>query len=219
MMNILVVDDHPMTVEGYINALSSSSLDLGELFFTKAHNCQDAYFAIQNSSAAKKHFDIAIVDKGLPPFEEKGILSGSNLALYIRETMPDCKVIMITAHTEIIIVYDIAKKVRPDGLIIKNDITPEKLQLAVKEVMNGGQFQSATAKWCINEIWKKELMVEDYNRQIIFYLSKGFKIKELDGIICLTTSAIQKRIVRMKKVFDVADDSGLVKEAIKQGFI
>jgi hypothetical protein len=45
------------------------------------------------------------------------------------------------------------------------------------------------------------------------------KIKELESIIHLTTSTIQKRIIRMKKAFDVTDDTGLVKEAIKQGFI
>jgi DNA-binding NarL/FixJ family response regulator len=126
---------------------------------------------------------------------------------------------MITAHTEVIIVYEIYKNVKPDGLIIKNDITPEKLQQAVIEVMQGNPYQSAIVKSCISEIWKKELMVEDYNREILFYLSKGFKIKELEGIIYLSTSAIQKRIIRMKGVFDVTDDSGLVKEAIKQGFI
>lgn len=62
-------------------------------------------------------------------------------------------------------------------------------------------------------------MVEDYNCQILFYLSKGLKIKELEEVICLASSAIQKRITRMKKAFDFADDTGLVKEAIKQGFI
>jgi hypothetical protein len=126
---------------------------------------------------------------------------------------------MITAHTEVIIVYDIVKKVHPEGLIIKNDITPEKLQQAVIAIIGGEQNYSTIVKKCINEIWKKELMIEDYNRQILLYLSKGFKIKELDGIIYLTTSASQKRIIRMKKVFAVKDDTGLVKEAIKQGFI
>jgi DNA-binding NarL/FixJ family response regulator len=109
--------------------------------------------------------------------------------------------------------------VRLDGLIIKNDITPDKLQQAVAEVLQGNSFKSITVQNCINDIWKKELMVEDYNRQILFYLSKGFKVKELEGVIFLTTSAIQKRIIRMKRAFDVTDDSGLVKEAIKQGFI
>jgi DNA-binding NarL/FixJ family response regulator len=126
---------------------------------------------------------------------------------------------MITAHTEIVIIYDIAKKVRPDGLIIKNDITSEKLQQAIIEVLKGNQYQSPTVKRCINEIWKKELMIGDYNRQILLYLSKGFRIKELESFVHLTTSAIQKRVIRMKKAFEVTDDTGLVKEAIKQGFI
>lgn len=218
-MNVLVVDDHPMTVEGYINALLIPPFGLNSPVFSKANNCKEAYCTINGKFTAKESFDIAIIDKGLPGYEEKSILSGNDLAVFIREIMPNCKIIMITAHTEIIIVYEIYKNVRPDGLIIKNDITPEKLQQAVTEVSKGYSYLSITVKNCINEIWKKELMVEDYNRQILFYLSKGFKIKELEGVIYLTTSAIQKRIIRMKKVFNVTDDSGLVKEAIKQGFI
>lgn len=218
-MNVLVVDDHPMTVEGYINALSEVPIGLNSPIFSKAHNCVEAFSVLTRSSAAKDSFDIAIIDKGLPSYEEKSILSGCDLAAFIREVMPNCKIIMITAHTEIIILYDIYKNVRPDGLIIKNDITPDKLQKAVMEIIKGNSYQSNTVKNCINEIWKKELMVEDYNRQILFYLSKGFKIKELEGIVCLTTSAIQKRIIKMKNVFEVTDNSGLVKEAIKQGFI
>lgn len=218
-MNVLVVDDHPMTVEGYVNALSEAPFGLKSPIFSKAYNCEEAYSSLIRNSDANELFDIAIIDKGLPGYEEKSILTGGDLAVFIRELMPSCKIIMITAHTEIIIVYGIYKKVRPDGLIIKNDITPNKLQEAVIEIMEGNTYQSAMVKNCINEIWKKELMVEDYNRQILFYLSKGFKIKELEGVICLTTSAIQKRIVRMKKAFEAKDDSSLVKEAIKQGFI
>ncbi|SHN12317.1 response regulator [Flavobacterium xinjiangense] len=218
-MNVLVVDDHPMTVEGYINALLGEPFGKNPPVFTKAYNCEEAYSTLLRSTSAKQSFDLAIIDKGLPGYEEKSILSGSDLALLIREKMPNCKIIMITAHTEVIIVYDIAKNVRPDGLIIKNDITPEKLQQALYEILLGNQYQSPIVKSCINEIWKKELMIEDANRQILLYLSKGFKIKELESIIHLTTSAIQKRIIRMKKAFEVTDDTGLVKEAIKQGFI
>ena len=218
-MNVLVVDDHPMTVEGYIKSLSEAPFGLKSPIFSKAYNCEGAYTSLMRSHESKNSFDIAIIDKSLPAYEEKSILSGSDLAIFVRELMPNCKIIMITAHTEIIIVYEIYKKIRPDGLIIKNDITPNKLQQAMVEIMEGNPFQSTMVRNCINEIWKKELMVEDYNRQILYYLSKGFKIKELEGVICLTTSAIQKRIIRMKKAFEAKDDSSLVKEAIKQGFI
>ncbi|PRZ21590.1 response regulator [Flavobacterium granuli] len=218
-MNVFLVDDHPLTVEGYNSALLGEPFGRHHPIFTKAYNCEEAYFELERAISKKGSFDIAIIDKGLPAYKEKSILSGSDLTVLIRQKMSDCKIIMITAHTEVIVVYDIAKKIRPEGLIIKNDISPEKLQLAVMQVLQGNQYQSPMVKNCINEIWKKELMIEDYNRQILLYLSKGFKIKELEGIICLTTSAIQKRVGRMKKAFDATDDTGLVKEAIKQGFI
>lgn len=218
-MNIFLVDDHPMTVEGYSNALLATPFGLYSPIFTKAYSCEEAYATLSRKLSLNELFDVAIIDQGLPSYEAKSILSGSDIAILIREKMPNCKIIMITAHTEVIIVYDIVKKVKPEGLIIKNDITPEKLQQAVIDIIAGEQYYSSIVKRCINEIWKKELMIEDYNRQILLYLSKGFKIKELESIIHLTTSTIQKRIIRMKKAFDVTDDTGLVKEAIKQGFI
>lgn len=213
-MNVLLADDHPMTIEGYCDALRNEPFSTFQPQFTKVYNFEDAHHAVD-----KNAFDLAIIDNSMPGYPEASILSGMDLALFIRQKQPNCKVIIITAHTEVIIVYDLAKKARPDGLIIKNDVTPEKLQFAVMEVIKGNSYQSPLVKNCISEIWKKELMVEDYNRQILFYLSKGFKIKDLEQTIYLTSSAIQKRISRMKKAFDVSDDTSLVKEAIRQGFI
>lgn len=218
-MNILLVDDHPMTVEGFMNVLLKTTFLKEKPVFTQKHSCEGAYFAITEAIQKGQSFDLAIVDQGLPSYAEQSIVSGSDLALLIRERMPNCKIIMVTAHSEVIIIYDIVKKVSPDGLINKNDISPDNLQLIVTEVMQGNQYHSDTIKNCINEIWKKELMFDDFNRQILSYLSKGFKVKELEDVVHLSTSAIQKRVIRMKTAFEVADDSGLVKEAIKQGFI
>lgn len=218
-MNILLVDDHPMTVEGFINVLVNSHFLKNKPMFTKKHSCEGAYIAITKAIQTKQLFDLAIIDQGLPSYQEQSIASGSDLALLIREHMPDCKIIMITAHSEVIVIYDIVKKISPNGLINKNDVSPDNLLLIVSEVMRGNLYHSDTIKNCINEIWKKELMFDDFNRQILSYLSKGFKVKELEDVVHLSTSAIQKRVIRMKNAFEVTDDSGLVKEAIKQGFI
>lgn len=218
-MNILLVDDHPITVEGYMNALLAEDFVIDKPDFTKAHSCEVAYVAVMKALKSQKSFDLALIDKGLPGYSEQSLFSGSDLAAFVKKSMPQCKIIMITAHTEVLIIYDIVKKLSPDGLIIKNDITPENLRAVVSEVMQGNVYHSPMVKNCINEIWKKELMIDDFNRQILLYLSKGFKIKELDGMVNLASSTIQKRIILMKKAFEVADDTGLVKEAIRQGFI
>jgi DNA-binding NarL/FixJ family response regulator len=218
-MNILLVDDHPMTVEGFMNSLSKVDFAKKKIIFTKAHNCKEAYHTIINSSISSKPFNLVIIDLGLPPYLERSITSGSDLALLIRERIPDCKIIMVTSHCEIITIYDIVKNVRPDGLINKKDISPDNLQGIVNEVIHGNLYHSPIVKICIREICKKDLLFDDFNRQILSVLSKGFKVKELNRVVCLSKSAIQKRIARMKNAFQVTDDTGLVKEAIKQGFI
>ena len=51
-MNILLVDDHPMTVQGYENALMKDGLQKDHLNFIKAYSCEEAYRAIMNAGSA-----------------------------------------------------------------------------------------------------------------------------------------------------------------------
>lgn len=212
-MRILLVDDHPMTAEGYQYAINGIHWK-SKPRFTIAYNCSTAIKAMQ-----KNIFNLAIIDYGLPGDNGYSIENGADLGVFIRKQMPGCRIIIITAHTEIIIIYDIYKRLKPDALAIKSDITPANLSGIVTRVLEGGQYQSPMVKQCMEEIWKKEQMIEDNNRQILFYMSKGYRIKELEPLVSLSSSAIQKRVLLMKKIFNVNDEGSLVLEAKKQGFI
>lgn len=215
IMDVLIVDDHPMTVSGYIESLSSKDFFLTPLSFFKAYSCEEAFHKITSNPS----IELAILDYSLPPYLVENINSGSDLAKQIKKQNPHCKIIIITAHTEVITVYDIVKSAIPDGIIIKNDLTPENLPVAVLEVIQGTIFQSRSVKNILQEIWKKDLMIDDVNRQILLYLSKGYKVKDLEAVVMLSMSAIQRRISQMKDVFNVSEDSSLVKEAILQDFL
>ena len=76
--NILIVDDHPFIIEGYKNAITRYNPDEFEFFITQAKDCESAYGIITNPDIA--HFDIAFLDISMPPYEEKNIFSGEDLA-------------------------------------------------------------------------------------------------------------------------------------------
>lgn len=217
-MNVLVVDDHPMIVDGYVLALSKLSTEFPTPFFDRASTCEEAYNCIKKAEGTYT-YDIAIIDLDLPACLNPSIASGKELALILKKLMPATKIMMITAHTELITVYDIWKTIRPEGLVIKNDLTPEEMLKIVGIIHKGGTYKSPTAENCIREIWKKELMVEDYNRQIVYYLSLGFKVKDLHEVMPISQGAIQKRIVKINSVFEVSDKEGLLKEVKRLGFI
>ncbi|RWX01398.1 response regulator [Flavobacterium cerinum] len=218
-MNILLVDDHPMALDLYENVILENFKHLAPISITKALNCKDAYDAITTVKNNNTSFDFAILDYSLPVYKEKNILSGNDIANLIRKENHSCKIVIITSHTQILLVYDILKKTQPNGMAIKNDITASGLKKMLEKVLNGDLYQSELVKKYVKEIWKKELLAEETNRQILFYLSKGYKVKELDRVIALATSTIQRRIIDIKKTFNVSDDTSLIKEAIKQGFI
>ncbi|WP_430614424.1 DNA-binding response regulator [Flavobacterium sp. JP2137] len=218
-MNILIVDDHPLTVEGYHFSLSKHPFFQNNTIFSKAYDCESAYHLIHKSIERQLPFDLAVIDLGLPPFEEKNLKDGTYLARHIMEILPDCKIAIITAHTEIIIIYDIIKNTRPHALIVKNDITPHNLPLLLNDILEGKQVQSETVKKCSQEIWKKELMLDDNNRLILLYLSKGNKLNDLHLLIPLAPATLKKRINKMKEAFSVSDTNCLIQEAFKQGFV
>lgn len=218
-MKVLVVDDHPLTVEGYIYSISKHAHFSEGVDFVRANDCESAFLAIAKCIQEGDFFDLAIVDYGLPSYAVKQLENGASLVKYLKLHMPECKTLILTAHTEILIVYDIIKNVRPHGLAIKNDITPENLPESLLFLLRGLPYLSPLARKCQAEILKKELMFDDNNRMILLYLSKGFKMIDLEQHIPLAAVTIKKRISKMRLAFEAPDLASLIQEAFKQGFV
>jgi DNA-binding NarL/FixJ family response regulator len=208
-MNVLIADDHLMTIEGYITLLQK---EIPVFTPFKALNCEEVYDII----ASKFALNMAIIDYQLPEFEEKELCSGVDIALLLKKHHPNCKIIIITAFQEASIIYDIHKKAQPDALIIKNDISYTTLKECLEYK---GRYLSTTAQKAATFINNNAELVNDINREILFYLKQGYKLNEIDKYVPLTTSGIQKRVTRLKELFDVTDINGLIKEAIKKGIV
>jgi DNA-binding NarL/FixJ family response regulator len=101
LVRVLMVDDHPFIIEAYKNAIKGyNTKGLYEFTVTQAKDCKTGYEAIINEDNAQ--FDIAFFDLSMPTYEEKGIHSGEDLALLIKERMPACKIIFLTMHSEML---------------------------------------------------------------------------------------------------------------------
>ncbi len=200
-MNILLVDDHIMTLEGY-----ESILNKKDNIIFKAQTCEEVYNILNRGV----FFDLAIIDYNLPPFPERQLFSGIDCALLLKQKVLTCKIILITAHVEYIELYSMYQKVRPDALFLKEDLTIEHFKSIVYS-NKSELFLSEGAKKAVEFVRRKESLLNETNVEIVMYLSKGFKISELSDIIGLSKSAIQKRISKMQLEFNVYDSSGLIK--------
>lgn len=214
-LNVLIIEDHPMIVDFYTKYLTEKFLLSRQVVFTVATICTEAFDIIEASNSS---FDLALIDVSIPNYLDKNILSGADLAILLKEKNLSCKIIIITAHFENITIYNLAQKIEPDGVMIKNDVFPETFFKNIEQDMNDCRFYSPSVIAIIKNISEKGLF-DECNRKILLYLSQGYKIKDLEPLLSLSLSAIQRRIAQMKDAFNISEDTNLVREAKRQKFI
>ena len=221
-LKILIVDDHPMIVEAYKNILISSNLKAYALTIDSANDCETAIGRIKES-AENSHYDMLFLDIKLPPSHDGEIISGEDLAIYAKKLLPKAKIVILTMFNENHRIHNILKSVNPDGLLIKVDLTSDELLNAFDKILNDPPYYSST----VAQYFRKqttnstESLLDDINRKIIFFISKGVKTKNLTNHVNLSLSAIEKRKVQIKNLLELenANDEELIMEAKNRGFI
>lgn len=221
VVKILMIDDHSLILEGYKSKLQESFTD-DELNFIidTAQNCEEAYEKIEKSLSSSK-YDIVFLDINLPPSKNKKILSGEDLGKEIRNYSPDTSLIVLTMYSENMRLINILRNLNPEAFLIKSDITPQEFLKAFNKVREGEVHYSKS----IIEIMRKQLtsdvVLDEYDRNILFHLAEGVRTKDLVDIIPLSLAAIEKRKKILKEIFEVQNngDLALVSQARKKGFL
>lgn len=217
-INILIVDDHPFIIQAYKNALDKYSQQGFQFEVTQANNCKTGY---ENIMEAKEPFDVAFFDISMPEYAEKEIYSGEDLASLMNKEMPNCKIILLTMHTELLKINNIIKNINPNGLIIKNDLTFDELIFAFDKIINNESYYSQTVIKLVGQAQYNNIELDAFDKQILFHLSKGVKTKDLPQYIPLSLSAIEKRKLNIREVLEVkgGSDIDLINEAKTKGVI
>jgi DNA-binding NarL/FixJ family response regulator len=215
---ILIVDDHPFIIQGYKNAITRYQPDKYEFLIMEAKDCESAYHVIVNPETPA--FDIAFLDISMPSYEEKGIYSGEDLGKLILEYMPNCKIILLTMFTEFLKIKTIIKNINPNGLIIKNDLTFDELLFAFDKVIKNDVYYSKSVLEML-ESHDNDIEIDLFDKQILFHLSKGTKMKDIPQYIPISINAIEARKQNLKELLKATEgtDIDLVREARKIGLL
>ncbi len=218
-LNILMIDDHPSMIEGYKSILSFNDLGV-RINAVPAYNCEAAYNIITSEDNTQA-FDIAFVDLSLPPYLEKNMKSGEDLALLIRKKIPNCKVVILTSHAEAFTLDNIEKNIQPNGLLVKSDFTADEFLLAFEQIYNNHFYKSKTVIDNIIELQEKNSFLDENNRKLITLLAEGVKTKNLPQHMNLSISAIDKRKAQIRYFFKIekGSDEDIIRAAKNHGLI
>lgn len=195
--NILVIDDHPMNSDAYINLIRSKH-EYNETIFHKGTDCHSAFKLIKQAEITKTPFDVALIDISIPEYVEQKLLSGTDIAILLRNTFPDCIIIMLTMHNESLVLFNAYKQVNPEGFISKNDIDFEMFPEVFDRIVNIENYFSPSINNSIQQLLKQTLSWDEFDTQILLFLEKGIQTKDLPEYINLSLSTIEKRKAAIK---------------------
>lgn len=219
-IHILMVDDHPIIIEGYQNTLMATKKDNQILHIDTANDCDTANHLLQRAANGKP-YDICFFDISLPSSSDGKLTSGEDLAHMTRDIMPNAKIVILTMFNESFRVHSIIKQINPDGFLIKSDLTSSELAEAFQHILSAPPYYSSTVSNFLKKSVTTEIYVDDINRKILHLLSQGIRTVSLREHIGLSLSGIEKRKKQLKLLFSVDDgkDETLLEKAKKKGFI
>ena len=219
VVKILMIDDHPGMIEGYKAMLNLTS-EKHTLEITAAYNCKDAYLIITDEKNASL-FDIVFLDYSIPPFPEMKINNGEDLGVTIRKYMPDTKIIMLTAHFDAIRLYNVVKKIQPNGLLIKSDYKPPHLIEAFERVLDGDIYYTPLVLVKIKQPLFSKGLLDSIDRDIIVLLAEGLQIRSIASKMNVSEDTIKKRKSKIKDLLGIekGSDEDILRECRSIGLL
>jgi DNA-binding NarL/FixJ family response regulator len=140
-IKMLMVDDHPFILQAYKNTLDLFKPAEYEMIYYDGIDGKTGYEVITNATT---EYDIALFDISIPTYPEKNISSGIDLAILLKKTMPNCKIILLTMHDDKIKFKYLLDNLNPIGLIIKNDMDFNEFLNVMETIIEGNKYYSET---------------------------------------------------------------------------
>ncbi len=219
--NIVLVDDHPLITKAFRDTLKRiASEDTLHFNIVEAHT-SDQVLAILDRISPVYQVDMIFLDIQLPPSSDGEIISGEDLGLKIREYSDDTKIVIVTAYNDPHRIHSILENINPDGFLIKDDLTPEELLIAVRHMIQDHPYYSSTVTQSVRKYFANDFVLDKIDRRLLYELSQGATLSDMVSLLPLSRPGIIKRKQRLKIVFNIqgADDRALIRKARKKGFI
>lgn len=220
--SVLIIDDHPIIADVYKSAFELISAEDTNITFqiSIANSCDEALMYL-DSISKKTGIDIVFLDISLPPSSDGKYLSGEDIGLKLRSSLPACKIIVSTTFNDNYRIQVILQTLNPEGFLIKNDVNKNELVTSIRSVMNDTPYYSKS----VLELFRKQLStdyrLDKIDRQLLYEMSIGTKMKDLPNIIPMSMAGLEKRKKHLKVLFKVQDndDRELILKAKEKGFI
>lgn len=213
MIKIIIADDHQLVAEGLKSIIEQDG------------QCKVIALA-KNGAELLRQLEIVLPDLVLMDIDMP-VMNGIEAMQHIQKQFPELKVIVLSMHEEKGLVRkftDMGAK----GFVIKNT-DQDELHLAIKRVMGGGQYFSATLTMNMMSqnmgnigdsmvFDNKKALLTEREIEILKLIAEGMSNKEIGDKLFISHRTVDTHRTNLMKKLEVSNIAGLIRYAIKNGF-
>jgi DNA-binding NarL/FixJ family response regulator len=203
-VKILIVDDHPMVLEGLKSLLSDSE----ELVVAgTVSNAIDAIAFLKNNEV-----DIAFLDINLPD------INGIELCKKIKEQFPDVKTLALSTFSERAYVSRMIQN-GASGYLIKSSGKEEILE-AIRQVRAGGYYMNVSFDQNASAPSPKTIpFLTRREKEVLLLIAEGMTNPQIADQLFISVTTVNSHRQNLLMKFEVSNTASLIKLAAGHGLI
>jgi DNA-binding NarL/FixJ family response regulator len=202
---VLIADDH--------NLIAELCKRLLEAEFEVVGIVSDGRALVRAASELRP--DVVVVDVAMP------VLNGLDAGRQVKEMLPAVKLVYLTMNPDVEVAAEAFRR-GASGYLLKTCAAAEMV-LAVREVLRGKSYMAAALpRDTVNFLRRqdKQMVYEDERltqrqREVLQLLAEGKVMKEVSGILNMSTRTVAYHKYRMMEVLGAKSTAELVKYAVR----
>ena len=206
-MKILITDDHAVLRRGLKQILEDG---FGKIQFGEAANAGEAIAAV-----TRENWDLVVLDITMPG------RSGLDALKEIKTLKPQARVIVLSVHSE----DQFAVRVLKAGAsgFLNKDSAPEELVKAVRKVLAGGRYVSASLaeKLAVNLDHPSDQLphqqLSDREFQVLRMIGSGKTVSEIAEELVLSVKTVSTYRARILEKMKMRTNAELTHYAVRHG--
>ena len=209
MMRIMIVDDHAVVRRGLISLLSD---EFPGAVFGEASDTPQALTHLRQAN-----WDVALLDITLPG------KSGLDLLKELKAEWPRLPVLVLSGHPEDQFAVRVLKA--GAGGYMTKESAPEELAKAIRKVLAGGQYVSATLAEMLAVGIKKDSTraphetLSDREYEVMSHIAAGKTVTEIAQELSLSAKTISTYRTRVLEKLGVKNSAKIVQYAVRNGLV
>ncbi len=209
MINILLVDDHPLVRDGIRARLESEE---GVSVIGEAQNGQEALDFV-----AQRAPDVALMDVSMP------VMNGLDATKIFKEQHPDIRVLILSMHDSREYILQLIQS-GASGYILK-DVSSDELIKAIETVHQGGTYFSSGASQSLFSADQPQTQTEEVaaltprEATVLKQLAEGKSNKEIARVLDISVRTVETHRQNIKQKLNIHTAAGLARYAIENGLV